>query len=124
MKKIKKLVYAGMALILTAPVSVSAQWIQPRDNPHLVGSGLSSQSIFFIILSGMRWVLGIVGFLAVIAFAIAGILYLTSAGNENQAGTAKKAMLYAIIGVVIALVGLIIVTAVDNWLFGPVNPTF
>ena len=80
--------------------------------------GLSSQPISVIILVMMRWLLYLVGFLAVIAFVISGILYLTSAGDDERIERAKTTMIYAIVGVIVALLGLIIINAVQTWLGG------
>lgn len=41
--------------------------------------------------------------LGTIMIFIAGILYLTSAGSPERIGTAKKALIYAIAGIVIGL---------------------
>jgi len=41
--------------------------------------------------------------LVVIGWVIAGILYLTSAGDPGKTGTAKKAMIAAIIGTVLVI---------------------
>ena len=48
-------------------------------------------------------VAGIVGSLATVMIIVAGILYLTSAGSPERIGTAKKALIYAIVGIVIAI---------------------
>lgn len=66
----------------------------------------------------MKWLLGIVGFLGIIAFVISGIQYLTSAGDDDQISTAKRNMKYSIIGVVVALSGMIVITAVTAFLGG------
>ncbi len=66
----------------------------------------------------LRWILGIVGLIALIAFAGAGIMYLLSAGNENQIETAKRYMVWSIVGVIVALLGFVIILAVDTWLRG------
>lgn len=47
-------------------------------------------------------VAGIVGSLSAIMIIVAGILYLTSAGSPERIGVAKKALIYAIAGIVIA----------------------
>jgi len=52
-----------------------------------------------------NYVTGIIGLLAIIMFLWAGILFLTSAGNEQRITSAKKAVFYAIIGLAIALSG-------------------
>lgn len=76
-------------------------------------TGLPSASLTSILQNLMLWLLGIFGVLAIIAFLISGIQYLTAAGNSSQAETAKKNMVYSIIGVIVALSGLVIIKAVQ-----------
>ena len=64
----------------------------------------------------MTWILMLFGFIAIIGFVISGILYLTAAGDDKRAGNAKNAMFYSIVGVIVALVGYVVVQAVDLWL--------
>ncbi len=71
-----------------------------------------------VVVTVMQWLLGIFGVIAIIAFVIAGIIYLTSAGDDERIQQAKRAMTYSIIGVVVALAGLVIVLAVDHMLRG------
>ncbi|OGI25112.1 MAG: hypothetical protein A3J76_02710 [Candidatus Moranbacteria bacterium RBG_13_45_13] len=106
-RKIKKIVQIGMLL---APFSVMAQFNPPA------GTGLQSSSIFDIIRGIMMWLLGILGFVAVIGFVISGIMYLVAAGDEDQQKKAKKAMYYSITGVIVGLVGLIVIFAVQRML--------
>lgn len=111
--KIKKAGYAlASAALISAPLATFAQFEKP-GNTNLPGG-----SIFEIIRQGMMWLLALVGIIGIIGFAIAGIMYLTSAGNETQIEKAKKAMLMAILGVIVALVGLVIMQAVEIWLGG------
>lgn len=51
------------------------------------------------------FVLAVIGSLATLVFIYAGILYLTSAGNPAQVEKAKSAVKYAVIGIVVALLG-------------------
>jgi len=76
------------------------------------GIGLSDKSVFDVIATVLNWLLGILGVLGVLAFVISGIQYLLSAGDEDLAKTAKRNMTYAIIGLVVALTGLIVVNAI------------
>jgi hypothetical protein len=99
--KIKLVGYFMSAMILTAPALALAQFSAPA------GTGLPVNSVFEIISNIMYWLLAIVGIIGVIGFAIAGILYLTAAGDETRIEKAKQAMLYSIIGVVVALAGLV-----------------
>lgn len=91
------------------------------QNPALEGpaeSGLPVSPIIDIVSNTMLWILAIFGFLAIIGFVISGILYLTAAGNDKQMGTAKSAMIACIFGVIVALMGYVIIQAVDIWLSG------
>lgn len=53
----------------------------------------------------------IVGALSVIMIIVAGIMYVTSAGNANRVSQAKNTLTYAIVGVVVAMLAY----AVVNW---------
>lgn len=110
--QIKKIVSAVSVAALTAPVVALAQFQTPS------GTSLPSGTLVNIIKNLMQWLLALVGIIGVIGFAIAGILYLTAAGDEERIATAKNAMLYSIIGVIVALLGLVILQAVSTWLGG------
>lgn len=112
--KIRSLASIISAAVLTAPVLAMAQF----DVTSPGTTGLANTSIIAILQTGMRWLLFLVGILAVIAFVIAGILYLTAAGDEDRVKTAKNTMVYAIIGVIVALLGLVILTAINTWIGG------
>lgn len=111
-KKIKLLISSASVMAMTVPGLVMAQFATPS------GTKLPEGSIYGIINNVMNWILGIVGILGVIGFAIAGILYLTAAGDDGRIQTAKNAMMYSIIGVVVALVGLIALKAAEGLLGG------
>lgn len=89
------------------------------DKPYFEGgdqSLLPDAPIYDIIAGTMDWLLAILGFIAIIGFVISGILYLTSAGNDGQTKTAKEAMKWSLVGVIVALAGYVVVLAVDTWL--------
>jgi len=118
MKKIKNLpnYFVGGVMTLLLPGMALADWSTGLLNAQ--GSGLPQASIAGIIYNIMQWILSIIGVIAVIAFVIAGIIYLTSAGDEDRIQQAKRAMLYSIVGVIVALMGLVILYAVDSMLDG------
>ena len=76
--------------------------------------GLPSNSIFNIVTYIADWLLGIIGVVAVISFVVAGILYFTSTGDDAKIKKAKGAMNASIVGVIVALSGLVVIYAVDN----------
>ncbi len=81
-------------------------------NP-LSGSGVNSFPE--LIKAITKFITGIIASLAIIMFVWAGILFVTSGGNEGRLSTAKKALMYAVIGTAIALAGeglILVITAV------------
>lgn len=108
----KKAVYAATSIAGALPAIVSAQFAAPT------GTGLPVGSVTGIITNGMNWLLYIVGILGVIGFVIAGILYLTAAGDEGRIEKGKETMIASITGVIVALLGVIIIKAVQGILGG------
>ena len=120
MNKIKSSIAAIAVSVLTFPALVSAQltptgWnIQTAGN----GTGLSNNSFYVVIHNLLMYLLGIVGVLAVVGFVISGIMYITAAGDEDRVDLAKKMLTYSIVGIVVALLGLVIVTALSYIITG------
>lgn len=80
--------------------------------------GLSTRGIKDILTSFLDWILGIIGMVAIISFAVSGFQYFFSAGDEKKAETAKRNLTYSIIGIIVALSGLVVVQAIDAMLRG------
>jgi hypothetical protein len=117
MKKKMRAISSAISVMAAAlPGLVRAQLNLQNPGYSDTTTNLPQGSIFGILTLGMLWLLGIVGILAVISFAIAGIMYLISAGDEDMASRAKKGMTYGIIGLIVAIVGLILITAIRTWL--------
>ena len=93
----------------------------PGDGTDLIKSqfqiaasmGLSNKDVKSIVIYFLKWLLGIVGVLAVIGFVISGIMYITAAGDDDKISQAKSMMTYSIIGISVALLGLVIVQAIS-----------
>ncbi|MEI8103517.1 MAG: hypothetical protein WCG84_01270 [Candidatus Moraniibacteriota bacterium] len=79
---------------------------------------LPNASIMGIVGNLTFWLLAILGFIGIIGFVIAGILYLTAAGDETQAKKAKNALMYSIMGIIVALLGFVILQAATVMLNG------
>jgi len=113
-QKIKKIIFAFISMTLLLPFTASAYW----SVGSLRGYGLPEGHVKSIVERVTQWIMGIVGFICIIGFAIAGILYFTAAGSEDQAKKAKRAMLYSILGILVTLSAWVISMAVWSALNG------
>ena len=109
-KKIQSVVRKVWAVTFLFPLVASAQFTKPGN------TGLPTGTIFNIIKGIMNWLLGILGFVAVIGFVVSGIMFLIAAGDEDRQKTAKKAMFYSITGVIVGLVGYVALLAIEAML--------
>ncbi len=101
----------------SAPVPVTSI---KRTGPIVPSSqelfGLPDTSITTLITNLMGWLLYIFGFIAIIAFIISGLQYLTSAGDSKQIETAESTMKYAMLGVLVTLGSLVVIKAIERML--------
>ncbi len=105
---------AGTVFADTAPSSPGSSFGITIPNPLcLSGSSGCINDFPTLIKQITKYISGIVGSLAVIIFIWAGILFVTSAGNEAQLTKAKKALLYGVIGAGIALAGAGLVAVIN-----------
>jgi len=114
-QKLFKLMPASL-MAMVMPLATRADW--GKGETDAKGQGLPEGTIHDIVFNLASWLLLLLGSVALIGFVISGILYLTAAGNEERMETAKKGMIYSVIGVVVGLLGYVIVQAVDSWLGG------
>lgn len=98
------------------PISTSQPSGSGWNSDDLAQFNLPEASVYEIITNILDWILTIVGTLAIIALVISGIQYYLVATDEKMLETAKKTMRSAIIGLVVALSGYIVIQAVDTML--------
>lgn len=108
---------AGFAAIAFADVSpVAAQSAIDEacvasPNSPICKDDTDVNDIVMIVVNTLLFVIGII---SVIMIIIGGIMYTTSAGDSGAVTKAKNTILYAVIGLVVALLALAIV----NWVVG------
>lgn len=60
----------------------------------------------------LNFLLSVVGIIAIIMLVVSAMLYFFSAGDEKKMQFAKKSATYAVLGIVIALSGMIIIKTI------------
>lgn len=64
---------------------------------------VSSTDLKGFVIRIVNFALGFLGLIAVIIIIYAGVLYVTAGGEDERTGTAKKAITYAVIGLLIVM---------------------
>ncbi|MBU1178112.1 pilin [Patescibacteria group bacterium] len=124
-KKYMKAISVGLvgvfALALLVPAAVDASTnsdpLKVLNETAKQSGQTSSRDLPEVVGNIIQWVLGIVGIVLLVMFVYGGVLYATSAGNEDKVDTAKKVMLYAIIGVIIIALAFVLTRYIISALF-------
>ena len=99
---------------ITLPSVAFGAWNMANNQGAAKKLGISTSTPSLILTNIINYALAIIGFLGVLGFIISGIMYLVSAGDEDMAKTAKQNMVYAIIGVTVALIGYVVMAAIST----------
>lgn len=104
----------GVSAFLPATTPVSAQWTLQGSTEVSQGDGQPSElfgdsGIFTTIINILLFIIGVV---AVIMLIIGGIRYVVSGGDQAAVTAAKNTILYAVIGIIIAILAYAIVNFV------------
>jgi succinate dehydrogenase/fumarate reductase cytochrome b subunit len=107
---------ATRATGLLAGLSLFAQRAFALQDPYSNSiTGLSNQTdIGTAIVNVITKILDFVILAAVVFVIVAGIRLVVSGGDEGQKDTAKKTIIYVIIGIIVVLFARVIVTFVAN----------
>lgn len=100
-------VFAGPT-VHAAPTDV----LQKCNSLSNVCSGTDGSSLYKILKTVINLLLTIVGVISVIMIIIGGIRFATSAGDAAQAKGARETVIYAVVGLVIAIMSIAIVNFV------------
>ena len=122
--KTKKTIFGLMAMammmlpVLAIPASTNAQFAPDATRARELNVSRSGNAnlieVLFTVIKGL---LAVVFAIAVLMFVIAGIFFLTAAGGD-RADTARDILTYAIIGLVVSVLGYAIVLFLSNALTG------
>ena len=124
-KTIKQLAAVAVVPVVGATIGLNsttagAQVDQINKGLNAVGAsnGSATLQVDEIVLAVVNWLLFAVGVISVIMLIVGGIKYATSAGDSNKVTSAKNTIMYAIIGLAVAVLAFAIVGFVTNTLNG------
>ncbi len=102
----------GLSVIAIAEPSFADATSQIQQGITATGSGGQTQSLSAIFKNVVNILLYVIGAISVIMLIVGGIRYATSAGNAANVTAAKNTIMYALIGLVIAVLAYAIVNFV------------
>jgi amino acid transporter len=85
------------ALAIVVPISVSAQFSVPT------GTGLADADLEDTAVNIIKTVLSLLGLIALVIILMGGFKWMTSGGNEEKVGEAKKLLGAGVVGIIIIL---------------------
>ena len=107
-------VITAVSTFLTVAASnfASAECVSSIDS--VTHQPCSKYELWNVISSGINFLLIAIGTLSVVMIIVGGIRYTTSGGNEKSVTAAKNTIMYAVIGLVVALLA----GAIVNFVIG------
>ena len=103
MRKNELIIFVSCLIVSFCAINiVNAQWDITKIEDIAVNAGLSIDSPADIIDRLTNWVVGLVVAIGILAIIWAGINYVSSGGDAEQATTAKKIIKYALLGIIVA----------------------
>jgi formate-dependent nitrite reductase membrane component NrfD len=73
------------------------------------GNGTTNTDLMAMIYSIINWAVGIAALICVVILIVSGYKYITAAGDENKVESATKTLTFAIIGLVVCFIAVILV---------------
>lgn len=121
MKKISKIITAGAGAATLGLVYTKNAFADGLSNVQSgvtktkdAAGGLSMQTVISTVIGTMLF---IVGLLAVVMLIYGGIRYVTSHGDKAQVTAAKETIMYAVVGLVVAIAAFAVVQWITNDVF-------
>lgn len=96
--------------VAAAPVDV----LNACNSQSNVCKGTNSNTLYNILKNIINVLLILIGIISVIMIVVGGIRYTTSAGDAGQTKSARDTVLYALVGLAIAVMSFALV----NWVLG------
>ena len=114
---LKKIILVSVILVICG-LAINALTINPAQaqnsivdpgNPHYASGDYTLNDMLLVGIGVSRWILGIVGALALAMFIYGGVIFLISGGSSEKIGQARKIIVAAVVGLIIVFASYIII---------------
>lgn len=102
---IQSIIYTSVGFVIAILARSIVAWLLPVAQ--------NSTNIQSMVGAGIQLFLWVIGVTSIIMVVVAGLLYVISGGDPGRTKTAKDVILYALVGMVVALLGGAIISFVN-----------
>lgn len=118
MKTKKLFVFFAVLTLVVVPVIAFGQAVDPKNNPFgfidpasgVPITGTPVTDIAGMVINLVNWFAWIISVASVVMGLYAGLLFITARGESAQLSTARKTLMYAMIGIAVAVFSFSIIT--------------
>jgi len=119
MKKLSLISLITIMVVVLLPVVVKAQGTPPSPTIGVtIPNPLGTESFIDLINRVIDFLLKVAVPLAALVILYAGFLFLTAGGNEERVKSAKRAFLWAVVGIIILMIARGMVTLIKTIITG------
>jgi hypothetical protein len=97
-----------ISLLVVGINNVSAQVTVNITNP------IATSDFSVLVSNFLKWILSVAGALTLLMLITGGVFYITSSGNEQKIETAKKMIIWTILGLMLILASYSIIVVLDK----------
>ncbi len=120
MKNKTSIIAVAISLVLVLGIASGALAQEAGEIIDPIGTGAAGTEfttvggLVGVLLTAVKWVYTILFIVAVLFILLAAFNFITSKGDAEKVGTAKKQLLYAVVGIAVGLLAFAIVELVQN----------
>jgi len=108
---------AATAWLLALPVMAQPSVPGGSDPTNIVPEAQTTfriDDLLDLVVTIANWILVFIGIIGVIFLLYGAFIYITAGGNDEKVGQAKKTIIYALIGIAVAILAFAIVSFVAS----------
>lgn len=106
--------FRDFGALLVAPVLLVPLAMWAAEPAAVFTNPIGFNSVPALLNNLIRWILGLVGFIALLSLIWGGVMYIISFGSEAGIKKAKTIIIWSIVGLVVILLAFFIVRTVAN----------
>jgi len=100
--------------LLSFSIFLLANTANAASVTYKVTNPIATSDFAKIVANFLKWFLSVAGSIALIMLIVAGLMYMTSAGDPQKAASAKKMVMITLGGLILSLLSYSILVVLDN----------